>query len=156
MNGSGNHFNVLNKYDPSFLADSRMVLKAFLQAAGKEGDLPFKHLYLISHEDNPSQLNDLPAAVVRVVNPYQLDRLASQTRDRQFRVAILPGSEQRMVKDRWERVIERVMALETEDFDISQLKWVILMVLFNEPGAEAAYAWMEDLVFESLPGGYLH
>jgi len=55
-----------------------------------------------------------------------------------------------------ERVIERAMALETEDFDISQLKWVVLMVLFNQPGAEAAYAWMEDLVFDSLPGGYLH
>ena len=58
--------------------------------------------------------------------------------------------------DARERVIERAMALETEDFDISQLKWVVLMVLFNQPGAEAAYAWMEDLVFESLPGGYLH
>lgn len=55
-----------------------------------------------------------------------------------------------------ERVIERAMALDTDDFDIGQLKWVILMVLFNQPGAEAAYAWMEDLVFESLPGGYLH
>ena len=55
-----------------------------------------------------------------------------------------------------ERVIERAMALETDDFDISQLKWVVLMVLFNQPGAEAAYAWMEDLVFDSLPGGYLH
>jgi Smg protein len=55
-----------------------------------------------------------------------------------------------------EHVIERVMALETDDFDINQLKWVILMVLFNQPGAEAAYAWMEDLVFDSLPGGYLH
>lgn len=55
-----------------------------------------------------------------------------------------------------ERVIERAMALETDDFDIGQLKWVILMVLFNQPGAEAAYAWMEDLVFDSTPGGYLH
>ncbi len=55
-----------------------------------------------------------------------------------------------------ERVIDRVMALETDDFDLSQLKWVVLMVLFNQPGAEAAYAWMEDLVFDSLPGGYLH
>lgn len=54
-----------------------------------------------------------------------------------------------------EHVIDRVMALETEDFDITQLKWVILMVLFNQPGAEAAYAWMEDLVFDSLPG-YIH
>ncbi len=55
-----------------------------------------------------------------------------------------------------ERVIERAMALDTDDFDIAQLKWVILMVLFNQPGAEAAYAWMEDLVFDSVPGGYLH
>ncbi|HHJ13457.1 MAG TPA: DUF494 domain-containing protein [Gammaproteobacteria bacterium] len=55
-----------------------------------------------------------------------------------------------------ERVIDRAMALATDDFDIDQLKWVILMVLFNQPGAEAAYAWMEDLVFDSVPGGYLH
>ena len=61
-----------------------------------------------------------------------------------------------LLPDARERVIERAMALETDDFDIGQLKWVILMVLFNQPGAEAAYAWVEDLVFESLPGGYLH
>ena len=42
-----------------------------------------------------------------------------------------------LLPDARERVIERAMALETDDFDISQLKWVILMVLFNQPGAEA-------------------
>ena len=36
--------------------------------------------------------------------------------------------------------------------DLEQLKWIILMVLFNQPGQEAAYAWMEDLVFEDTPG----
>lgn len=60
-----------------------------------------------------------------------------------------------LTPDSRERVIERVMALKTDDFDIGQLKWVILMVLFNQPGEEAAYAWMEDLVFDSLTG-YLH
>ncbi len=54
-----------------------------------------------------------------------------------------------------ELVIDRVMALETEEIDLDQLKWVILMVLFNQPGQEAAYAWMEDLVFDNA-GGYLH
>jgi Smg protein len=49
-----------------------------------------------------------------------------------------------------ELVIDRAMALENEDFDIEQLKWVVLMVLFNQPGEEAAYAWMEDLVFENM------
>jgi Smg protein len=49
-----------------------------------------------------------------------------------------------------ELVIERVMALDTDQIDLEQLKWVILMVLFNQPGQEHAYAWMEDLVFEGL------
>lgn len=47
-----------------------------------------------------------------------------------------------------ELVIDRVMALETEDITQDQLKWVIMMVLFNQPGQEAAFAWIEDLVFE--------
>ena len=49
-----------------------------------------------------------------------------------------------------ELVIDRAMALENDDFDIEQLKWVILMVLFNQPGEEAAFAWMEDLVFHNM------
>ena len=51
-----------------------------------------------------------------------------------------------------ELVIDRVMALDADDMDIEQLKWIILMVLFNEPGHEAAYAWMEDLVFDNVAG----
>jgi len=51
-----------------------------------------------------------------------------------------------------EMVIDRVMALESEEIDLEQLKWVVLMVLFNQPGHEAAYAWMEDMVFEDAPG----
>jgi len=50
-----------------------------------------------------------------------------------------------------EMVIDRVMALDAEDIDLEQLKWVVLMVLFNQPGHEGAYAWMEDLVFEEAP-----
>jgi len=49
-----------------------------------------------------------------------------------------------------EIVIERLLALEAEEIDLEQLKWVVLMVLFYQPGREVAYAWMEDLVFEDL------
>ncbi len=51
-----------------------------------------------------------------------------------------------------ELVVDRVMALGTDDLDLEQLKWVVLMVLFNQPGEEAAYAWMEDLVLDSMTG----
>jgi Smg protein len=52
--------------------------------------------------------------------------------------------------DTREIVIERVMALDTEEIELEQLKWVVLMVLFYQPGREVAYAWMEDLVFDDL------
>ena len=51
-----------------------------------------------------------------------------------------------------ELVIDRVMALETEEIEVEQIKWVVLMVLFNQPGREAAAAWMEDLVLDETAG----
>jgi Smg protein len=41
-----------------------------------------------------------------------------------------------------------LLALETPDIDVEQIKWVVLMVLFSQPGQELAYARMEDLVFD--------
>lgn len=47
-----------------------------------------------------------------------------------------------------ELLIDRLLALETPDIDVEQIQWVVLMVLFSQPGQELAYARMEDLVFE--------
>jgi Smg protein len=47
-----------------------------------------------------------------------------------------------------ELVIDRLMALDAGDIDIEQLKWVVLMVIFIQPGQEQAFARMQDLVFE--------
>ncbi len=49
-----------------------------------------------------------------------------------------------------EHVIDRVMALDADGIDLRQLKWVILMVLSNQPGKEAAFAWMEDIVMDDV------
>lgn len=54
-----------------------------------------------------------------------------------------------------ELVIDRAMALELEEITLEQLKWIILMVLFNQPGQEHAYALLEDLVFDEVQG-HLH
>lgn len=51
-----------------------------------------------------------------------------------------------------ELVLDRVMALETPEIDVEQLKWIIMMVLFNQPGHEGAYEWIEDMVFDGLYG----
>ena len=53
--------------------------------------------------------------------------------------------------DQRELVLDRVMALDQDEVDVDDLKWVVLMVLFNQPGSEAAYAWMESQMFEDEP-----
>ena len=54
-----------------------------------------------------------------------------------------------------EMVIDRVMEIDSTEFCLVDVKWVILMVLFNVPGKELAYEQMEELIFE-YPEGYLH
>jgi Smg protein len=54
-----------------------------------------------------------------------------------------------------EMVIDRVMDLDGNSISLEDLKWVVLMVLFNVPGRESAYAQMEDLIFDE-PEGPLH
>ena len=60
--------------------------------------------------------------------------------------------EQSGVLDAEERelVLDRVIALETDVVELQQLKWVVLMVLFNRPGKEAAFAWMEDIIMDEV------
>lgn len=57
--------------------------------------------------------------------------------------------------DAREMVIDRIMALDSPEIDLEDLKWVVLMVLFNIPGYENAYKQMEELLFE-VNDGYLH
>ena len=83
---------------------------------------------------------------IRVFNDKEMERLDVECRGYLLfleQVGVL-DSETREV------VIERVLALDTEEIDLDQLKWVVLMVLFYQPGREVAFAWMEDLVFEDM------
>lgn len=54
-----------------------------------------------------------------------------------------------------ELVIERAMALDAEELNAEDVKWIILLILLNQPGQESAFALMEELVYNGDPG-YLH
>ena len=81
---------------------------------------------------------------VRVYSEPELDRLDMECR------GFLMFLEHSGVidADQRELVLDRVMALDQDEVDVDDLKWVVLMVLFNQPGSEAAYAWMETQMFE--------
>jgi Smg protein len=46
-----------------------------------------------------------------------------------------------------EIVIDRLLALDNDEIDVEQTKWVVMMVLFSQPGQQEAFAQMEDLVY---------
>ena len=47
------------------------------------------------------------------------------------------------------------MALDTNNVDLSQIRWVVLMILFNTPGNESSYTWLQNLNSDkALP--YVH
>ncbi len=54
-----------------------------------------------------------------------------------------------------EMVIDRACEIEGEVFCLDDLKWVILMVLFNLPGQERAFTQLEGIMFDEA-GGTLH
>ena len=54
-----------------------------------------------------------------------------------------------------ELVIERALALDTPFITEEELKWIVLLVLMNQPGQEAAFARMEDMVYNEVPE-FLH
>ena len=48
-----------------------------------------------------------------------------------------------------ELLIDRLLALESVEINVDQIKWVVLMVLFSQPDQEKAYSQMEDLIFDT-------
>ena len=49
-----------------------------------------------------------------------------------------------------EMVIDRVLALDSAEVNIDHIKWVILMVLSNQPGFSEIAEWAEVVVTEDL------
>ncbi|HEX5755889.1 MAG TPA: DUF494 family protein, partial [Arenimonas sp.] len=84
---------------------------------------------------------------IRVFAESECDRLDAECR------GFLTVLEHAGVIDAEQRelAIDQVMALEQDAIDLDDLKWVLLMVLFNQPGAEAAFAWMESQMLEDEP-----
>ena len=47
-----------------------------------------------------------------------------------------------------ELIIDRALALESEEINLEQMQWITLMVLFNISGSEGAFTWIENVVFD--------
>ena len=79
---------------------------------------------------------------MRVFTDSELARLSTECRG----LLLTLENARVLTPQQREIVIERMLALDADEPDTEQLKWVVLMVLSSQPGQEQAFARMEDLV----------
>ncbi len=106
----------------------------WLDGLGREGQLP---------------LQFGPGRSIRVYAKEEQDKLPTECR------GFLMYLEQLGIlsPENRELVIDRLMAIEDE-VDVERVKWVVLLVLVNQPGSEEQAVQVEDMVYYS--GDWLH
>ncbi len=132
----------------------RNELREELERAGfreREIDRALDWLDGLNAPDMQATVAGPRSTTVRIFDRFEQERLDSSCRGYLLhleQVGILTPTQR-------ERVIDRLLALDARDIDIEQVKWVVMMLLFSQPGQEQAYARMADLVFADEPG-WLH
>lgn len=138
--------------DTEFDPDQESLTVELSQAGFPRGEISKAFSWLEELSDLREADNQLPQgsaqASIRFYADEEMKKLNTECR------GFLLFMEQSGVLDTVSRelVIDRVMALEMDDISIEQLKWVILMVMFNRPGQEHAYLLLEDVVFDEMEG----
>jgi Smg protein len=132
-------------------APDQLVLRDELLQAGfgeHEVDRALHWLEELADSDAAPFTNKPAQRSVRLFSAHELARLDTQCRGYVIyleQIGILSPIQR-------ELVLDRLMALDAPDIDVEQVKWVVLMVLFSQPGQEIAFSRMEDLVFEEDAG----
>ncbi|MCC4800513.1 DUF494 family protein [Enterovibrio norvegicus] len=143
--------------DAELMVDQDELADELLRAGFHQEDIYkaldwLEKLALLQDADKTPYLTGSALTSVRIFTPQEMDRLDTESR------GFLIFLEQISVlnPETREMVIDRVMELETQEFALDDLKWVILMVLFNVPGNERAYDQMEELLYCTAEDEYLH
>jgi Smg protein len=82
---------------------------------------------------------------VRVFSDSELARLSTECRGLLLRLE----SAHVLTPQQREIVIERMLALDADEPDTEQLKWVVLMVLSSQPGQELAVERLGGLITDA-------
>lgn len=87
------------------------------------------------------------AAGLRIFADGELSRLSADCRA----FLMLLDRQHVLTTQQRELVIERALALDVEEVEVEQLKWVVLLALSAQPGQELAFARFESVM--SAAGG---
>ncbi|MCU7938028.1 MAG: DUF494 domain-containing protein [gamma proteobacterium symbiont of Bathyaustriella thionipta] len=98
-------------------------------------------------KDDFAYKDELESHSIRLFSPFEMDKLDKDARGillHMFELGVIsPGQR--------ELIIDKALALDIAHIDQEQMKWVVLMVLFNLPDAVGAFTWVQDLLYEDTP-----
>ncbi|MGC9403916.1 MULTISPECIES: DUF494 family protein [Vibrio] len=107
-----------------------------------------EELALLQQSDEHSAISTCAATSMRIYTAKEMQRLDLESRG----FLLFLEHINVLTTETREMVVDRVMGLETNEFELDDLKWIILMVLFNVPGNENAYTLMEELLYTTEQG----
>lgn len=133
--------------DHSLQPPNQGRLKTHLTAAGFDKQEINKAFHWLSGLTDQQQQSPQPQVsgrqTIRIYTPQEKNRLDNACRGyMQYLEQI--GALSSAIR---ETVIDRAMALDVDHIDLDKLKWVILMVLFNQADSTTNPSWMGDLLF---------
>ena len=113
----------------------------------REIDRAFQWMDELATQQSVQDIQTYADKSFRVYTEQEQQRLDSDCR------GLLLFLEQSNILDQAARelVIERAIALDHVRIGVDELKWIVLMVLMNQPGQENAFAQMEEMIYNDQP-----
>lgn len=140
-----------NDQDP--ISDQEQIHDELIQAGFPEQEVnkAFQWMDELTLRQMPDSFPQGPQGSIRIFTEEEQRRLDTDSR------GLLLFLEQNSILNPAGRelVIDSAIALGAQTIGVEELKWVVLMVLINQPGQETAFAQMEELVYNDIPA-YLH
>ncbi len=139
-----------NYSDVEDVNQNRDVLHGYLNQAGfPSTDISKAFDWLESLADESRVCISTPdKKSVRIFSEYECNWLNSECRS----YLIFLDQMHVLSPEMRERAIDRVLELQDDCFNLDKLKWVILMLLLNQPNSEGAYVWMDEIALsDKLP-----
>jgi Smg protein len=134
-------------------SDQIILEEELVQAGFPKGEIKkaFDWLDELAWRQGSLEYRKAPNQSIRVYNEDEQRRLDVEIQ------GLLLYLEQNGILDPFSRelVIERAMALDTRELSVDDVKWIVLLVLMNQPDQEDALELMEEFVYHG-DSGTLH
>jgi Smg protein len=146
-------FYLFDNYSESSDVNQNLkVLQGYLSEAGfldTRINKAFDWLESLADYDN-IYLSKPKTASTRHFSKYEMRWLDQESQD----YMLVLANSGVLTPEMFERTIDRILTLGDKEFDLNRLKWVILMLLLNQPDSESEYVWMDDVALGEAPPVY--